>query len=516
MGAAWSGDSSVADLVGKKLKDFYVLRRLGRGAMAEVYLAQQLSLGRQVALKVLDAELARDPNYVRRFQHEARSAAALVHAGIVQIYEVGEEEGVHYIAQEYVAGRNLGEVIRSRGSLPPEVVLDILRQVAAALSKACSAGIVHRDIKPENIMLARSGEVKVADFGLARAQGDGAAMGAGTALTQIGVTMGTPLYMSPEQIEGRPLDSRSDIYSLGVTAYHMLAGRPPFHGDTPLAVAVQHLNQPPVPLSKQLPHLPARLEQIIERMMAKKPEERFSDPAALLAELDAVGSDVQRGLEERKEAEREGAYRSTLAELVQSADERAAVTTRLDQLMRTMSLAQQKPVEKRQRRRIAAAMVLGGLLVGAVLAVVIRPASLLAGAASGVPRKETAWAQLYHAKVVDTEAAWQAVIENFPNGGQYYHNLARQGLVYCYLLRSHEYGKAIPLAEQLAASDTGVYQAFGIAGLVVAYARLGDDEQAYYANQRLDAEMRALLNEQAPLMARLLNEALDELAERAL
>jgi serine/threonine protein kinase len=212
----------VTDLVGKKLKDFYVLRRLGRGAMAEVYLAQQLSLGRQVALKVLNADLARDPNYVRRFHHEARAAAALVHAGIVQIYEVGQDDGVHYIAQEYVAGRNLGELIRSRGALDPRLSLDILRQVTGALSKAASVGIVHRDIKPENIMLARSGEVKVADFGLARVQGDG-----GANLTQVGITMGTPLYMSPEQIEGRELDSRSDIYSLGVTAFHMLAGGPP-------------------------------------------------------------------------------------------------------------------------------------------------------------------------------------------------------------------------------------------------------------------------------------------------
>ena len=247
----------MADLVGKKLKDFYVLRRLGRGAMAEVYLAQQLSLGRQVALKVLNAELARDPNYVRRFHHEARAAAALVHGGIVQIYEVGQDDGVHYIAQEYVAGRNLGEVIRSRGSLPPQLALDILRQVAAALHKASSEGIVHRDIKPENIMLARSGEVKVADFGLARVQGDGG----GANLTQVGVTMGTPLYMSPEQIEGRELDSRSDIYSLGVTAYHMLAGEPPFTGDSPLAVAVQHLNQPATPLASRRPDVPPRLRR---------------------------------------------------------------------------------------------------------------------------------------------------------------------------------------------------------------------------------------------------------------
>ena len=273
----------MADLAGKKLKDFYILRRLGRGAMAEVYLAQQVSLGRQVAFKVLNADLARDPNYVRRFNHEARAAAALVHAGIVQIYEVGEDQGIHYIVQEYVPGRNLGEVVRGSGSLSPQLTLDILRQVTAALCKASSEGIVHRDIKPENIMLAKSGEVKVADFGLARVAGD-----AGVNLTQIGVTMGTPLYMSPEQIEGRELDSRSDIYSLGCTAYHMLAGKPPFTGDTPLSVAVQHLNQPPPPLVDSRPGIPPRLAQLVERMMAKKPGDRFTDPGALLDELHAL------------------------------------------------------------------------------------------------------------------------------------------------------------------------------------------------------------------------------------
>src|SRR3954464_9865817 len=156
----------MADIVGKNLKDFFVLRRLGRGAMAEVYLAQQLSLGRQVALKVLNADLARDPNYVRRFDHEARAAAALVHGSIIQIYEVGQHDGIHYIAQEYVPGRNLGEVIRSSGSLSPQLALDIISQVTAALAKASSEGIVHRDIKPENIMVAAaSAPVIAADFG---------------------------------------------------------------------------------------------------------------------------------------------------------------------------------------------------------------------------------------------------------------------------------------------------------------------------------------------------------------
>ena len=233
--------------------------------MAEVYLAEQQSLARQVALKVLSPELSSQPEYVDRFHHEARSAAALVHANIVQVYEVGQANGSHFIAQEYVPGQNLGESMRRHGPVEPGRVLDILRQVASALSKAHEQSIVHRDVKPENIMLARSGEVKVADFGLARV-----ISGEGVDRTQAGVTMGTPLYMSPEQVEGRPVDSRSDIYSLGVTAFHMLAGEPPFKGDTPIAMAVQHLHTAPPSLVELVPSAPVGLIAIIERMLAKK------------------------------------------------------------------------------------------------------------------------------------------------------------------------------------------------------------------------------------------------------
>ncbi len=488
----------MADLAGKKLKDFYILRRLGRGAMAEVYLAQQVSLGRQVAFKVLNEELARDPNYVRRFNHEARAAAALVHAGIVQIYEVGEDQGIHYIVQEYVPGRNLGEVARGSGSLSPQLTLDILRQVTAALCKASAEGIVHRDIKPENIMLAKSGEVKVADFGLARVVGDG-----GTNFTQIGVTMGTPLYMSPEQIEGRELDSRSDIYSLGCTVYHMLAGKPPFTGDTPLAVAVQHLNQPPPPLADGRPGIPPRLAQLVERMMAKKPADRFIDPPALLNELHSVVAEgAEQGWATRPDY-------TSLAEILQAADQRSAATTRLDELMKNTAVARAKRVSF---RRLVAAL-LACLLLGVAIAALTRPASLLAGAQSGPPQLDNVWRQLYHAKLVDTELGWRAVIRYFPTASTYCHNLAKQGLAY-YYLHSHAYEKAIePLNELAAQSD---FQAFGIAGLVVVYANLGEDEKAYDENQRLSIEMRKSLGQQSPQMYELLSKALDELADRAI
>ncbi|HMP07905.1 MAG TPA: serine/threonine-protein kinase, partial [Lacipirellulaceae bacterium] len=248
------------DLTGRELGDYRVLRRLGAGGMAEVYLAEQRSLSRQVALKVLPPALACNGAYVDRFLNEARAAAALVHANIVQIYEVGQADGVHFIAQEYVRGKNLGDVLKRQSSLQPGTVLDVLRQVAAGLCKAAEAGIVHRDIKPENILLGTAGEVKVADFGLARVQTADA-----KSLTEAGVAMGTPLYMSPEQIEGRAVDARSDIYSLGVTCYHLLAGVPPHTGETALAIAVQHLSSAPLPLENARPDVPSGLARVIHR-----------------------------------------------------------------------------------------------------------------------------------------------------------------------------------------------------------------------------------------------------------
>jgi serine/threonine-protein kinase len=491
----------MSDLIGKTLKDFFVLRRIGRGAMADVYLAQQLSLGRQIALKVLNAELARDPNYVRRFDHEARAAAALVHGNIVQIYEVGQQDGIHYIAQEYVPGRNLGEVIRSSGSLTPQLTLDILRQVTAALAKAASEGIVHRDIKPENIMLARSGEVKVADFGLARVQNNHSAVDVAS-LTQVGVTMGTPLYMSPEQIEGRPLDSRSDIYSLGVTAYHMLSGQPPFTGESPLAVAVQHLNQPSTPLVTRRANVPPTLATIIERMMAKKPEERFTDPAALLLELHAVANEgAQQGWATRPD-------HAALTQILWAADQRSAATMRLDELMKT-TLALPK---KRSARRWWIAAVVACTLAGGALALLTGPRSLLAGGQAGPAERDSVWKQLYQAKYANTERAWQAVITNFPNDSQYAHNLARQGLVYFYFSKG-DYAKALHPLEELAAQQD--FKAFGLAGQVVAFANLEDDERAFRANERLTPDMRATLEQQTPTMAEYLIKAREQLAERA-
>lgn len=286
-------DSPDVDLSGQQIGDYRLLRRLGRGGMANVYLAEQLSLRRNVALKILKPELATDESYVKRFEREAQAAAALVQANIVQIYEVGCDGPYHYIAQEYVRGRNLKQYLDRHGAVESVMAINVLRQATLALQKAVELGVVHRDIKPENIMLSTKGEVKIADFGLARINGNQAEQ----ALTQIGVTMGTPLYMSPEQVGGQSLDHRSDIYSLGVTAYQMLAGEPPFQGDNALAIAVQHINEDPTPLASIRPDIPVELAQLVGKMMAKKPGQRHADPGQLLKELRAIKVDIDEDWE---------------------------------------------------------------------------------------------------------------------------------------------------------------------------------------------------------------------------
>jgi len=193
------------DLSGRNLGGYRILRRLGGGAMGNVYLAEQQSLGRQVAVKVLRSDASRHPGAVERFSQEARAAAALVHGNIVQIHEVACIEGLHFLAEEYVAGPTLKAWLLARGPLDPLQALSVLSQVGSALAKSAQAGIVHRDIKPENLLVTPAGEVKVADFGLARVLEDD------LELTQQGMALGTPLYMSPEQAAGRPVDGRSDL-----------------------------------------------------------------------------------------------------------------------------------------------------------------------------------------------------------------------------------------------------------------------------------------------------------------
>ncbi len=274
------------DLTNSVIGGYRVLHRLGRGGMSEVYLAFHENLRRHVALKVLRQDLVGSADHQTRFLQEARAAASLVHTNIVQVYDIGQFQNVHYIAQEYIPGNNLRAYIQRRGRLPLAESISILLQTAAALQKAASVGIVHRDIKPENILLTAEGEVKVADFGLARSRSQD------TNLTEVGITLGTPLYMSPEQIQGGAVDARSDLYSLGVTAYHMLAGRPPFEGDTALSLALQHMQNSPTDLVSLRPDVPAPLAAIVGKLLAKKPDDRFPSASMLIRALRDVAQEL--------------------------------------------------------------------------------------------------------------------------------------------------------------------------------------------------------------------------------
>jgi eukaryotic-like serine/threonine-protein kinase len=272
------------DLTGRTLGDFQLIRRLGQGGMGHVYLARQLSLKRQVAVKILRTDLAANVTALQRFQQEAEAVARITHANIVQVYSIDQDDGLHYMALEYVEGRNLRDFINRKGPPDLAVALTIMRQVAAALQRASELGFVHRDIKPENILLTKRGEVKVADFGLSRCFDSEQPLN----ITQSGVTMGTPLYMSPEQVQGHAVDPRSDIYSFGITCYHMLAGEPPFKGQTPFEVALQHVQNEALPLTEIRPDLPADLCAVVHKMMAKKPEHRYQTGREVLRDLNRL------------------------------------------------------------------------------------------------------------------------------------------------------------------------------------------------------------------------------------
>ena len=270
--------------------EFRLLRRLGRGGMGDVFLAEQTSLSRQVALKMLRKDRMKSETLLQRFKTEAMAAGHINHSNIVQVYLIGEADGYHFIAQEFVDGRNLKEHISKKGKLLAPVAIHIMKQVATALQKAAEAGIVHRDIKPENIMINRRGVVKVADFGLARLT-----QREDVNLTQVGMTMGTPTYMSPEQVHGQKVDPRSDIYSFGVSCYHMLAGSPPFFGETALAVAVKHLKDDPSPLTEKRPDLPATLCNMVHKMMQKEPAKRYQTAQQIIVDLRKISNDLQKG-----------------------------------------------------------------------------------------------------------------------------------------------------------------------------------------------------------------------------
>ncbi|WP_367305586.1 Stk1 family PASTA domain-containing Ser/Thr kinase [Alicyclobacillus acidocaldarius] len=258
-------------------------QKIGEGGMAEVYRAIDTLLDRTVAVKMLRSQYAEDEEFVRRFRQEAQAAARLSHPNIVNVYDVGVEDGQQYIVMEYVDGPTLKDVIVERAPLPVEEVIRISKQICSALQHAHELHVVHRDIKPHNILLTKSGQVKVADFGIARA-----ATGQTIAHRQATTVLGSVHYFSPEQARGAPTDAKSDIYSLGVVMYEMLTGKLPFEGDSPVSVALKHLREPFVEPRQLNKDIPQSVENIVLRCLVKEPEGRYPNMAAVMADLDAA------------------------------------------------------------------------------------------------------------------------------------------------------------------------------------------------------------------------------------
>jgi serine/threonine-protein kinase len=336
-------------------------------------------------------------------------------------------------------------------------------QAASALQKAAEQGIVHRDIKPENIMLTDSDEVKVADFGLARLTDEGDALH----LTQAGVTMGTPLYMSPEQVQGKPLDPRSDIYSFGVTCYHMLAGEPPFRADSALGVAVQHINTQPKPLDAARPDLPPTLCRIVHKSLAKDPAERYQSAAELLDDLRSVrGGGVADALPPHV-GDREATHPT------------AAVTRRLEATRRLAAVMDQPPPDllARHARKLFAALILLAALLGALLNLLSRERFLLE--TPQVPRQGTVELQLQYARRNPSPAAWQSVEDYFPQK-RYQVLLARQGLAWTYLETGQDEAALDQFAKLAGLDDPGerAFRAVGLAGRFIVLSRQGRHAEA--------------------------------------
>lgn len=271
----------------ERIGHYKIVEELGRGGMGTVYKAHEESLNRSVAIKVLGEHLSHDPEYVKRFLREARSAAALSHPNIVQIYFIGEEDGRHYFVMEYVRGRSLHEILKAEGPIDVERSVRYLREAASGLAEAHDHGVIHRDIKPANLMIDRADRLKIADFGLALVPGEAA-----TKLTATGTFMGTPGYLSPEQCLGEEVDHRSDIYSLGITWYELLTGEMPFSADSPAAVLVRVVQVEPPPVESLRPEVDERLRAILRKMIAKERGSRYADAHELEADLEAYAAGV--------------------------------------------------------------------------------------------------------------------------------------------------------------------------------------------------------------------------------
>ena len=273
---------------GSKINDRYqIIKTLGEGGMANVYLAHDTILDRNVAVKVLRGDLANDEKFIRRFQREALSASSLSHPNIVEMYDVGEDDGQYYIVMEYVDGKTLKQVLKSRGKLSITEVIDIMLQLTDGMAHAHDAYIIHRDIKPQNIMILSNGMIKITDFGVAASLNS-------TQLTQTNSVMGTVHYLPPEQAQGKGSTIRSDIYSMGIMMYELLTGLVPYKGDNAVEIALKHLKEPVPSVRKVDPSIPQSVENIIIKATAKNPKNRYTDARSMHEDLKTALDDSRK------------------------------------------------------------------------------------------------------------------------------------------------------------------------------------------------------------------------------
>jgi eukaryotic-like serine/threonine-protein kinase len=266
---------------------YRILRRLGSGGMADVYCAEDIHLGREVALKVLHRRFAQDEEFVERFRREASAAAGLQHPNVVGVFDRGRHDGTYYIAMEYLPGRTLKDIVATEAPLDQVRVVDLGRQILEAAGFAHRHGVIHRDFKPHNVIVDEAGQAKVTDFGIARA--------GASEMTETGSIMGTAQYLSPEQAQGHAVTAASDLYSIGVMFYEMLAGRLPFEGDSAVAVALKHLSEPPTPISQLRPDVHPALESVVMAALAKDPAQRWQSAEDFAAGLAAAGEQLAAG-----------------------------------------------------------------------------------------------------------------------------------------------------------------------------------------------------------------------------
>jgi serine/threonine-protein kinase len=261
---------------------YRIIGRLGSGGMADVYLAEDTQLGRKVALKLLYRRFADDAEFVERFRREASSAAGLQHPNIVQVFDRGEWDGTYYIAMEYLEGRNLKQVVRDHGALEPALAVDLVIQILKAARFAHRRGVVHRDVKPHNVIVDDEGRAKVTDFGIARA--------GASEMTETGSIMGTAQYLSPEQAQGHPVDSRADLYSIGIVLYELLTGALPFDAESPVTIALKQVTEEPTAPMRLNPAVSRALDAVVMRALRKEPAERFQDADEFIAALESAMS----------------------------------------------------------------------------------------------------------------------------------------------------------------------------------------------------------------------------------